>query len=178
MKTFFEFSEVATAPRNLSGIYAIYGKHNDFHYVGQTQDLNGFCGRWKKHRSILRGGYHDNPYLQASYNKNGERSFSFKILQSVSGDYNLNILESNWIDKLESRHFQNGWNIAEITSSGSVKPITSETSRIKFFQVITPKGNLISGRNMNQFSRDNNLEPSCFSRLIAVISLIIKDLNQ
>lgn len=166
MKMFFDFNEVKYAPHD-SGIYAIYGKYNNFHYVGQTQEIDGFQGRWSTHRRDLRNNDHDNSYLQNSFNKNGENNFAFKILQIASGNCNLYTLESGWVEKLESMHFQKGWNIQAIKTTGFITYSSIATSRIKSFQIINPNGQLISGYNMNEFAKKNNLNASCLSRLIA-----------
>lgn len=45
-------------------------------YIGQTIDINR---RKKKHFNTLDANKHDNPKLQASYNKYGKENFSFEL---------------------------------------------------------------------------------------------------
>lgn len=62
----------------VSGIYVIVNTKNGKVYVGQAVD---FKVRWKGHRCMLRGNYHDNRHLQFAWNKYGEKSFKFLKLE-------------------------------------------------------------------------------------------------
>jgi len=64
-----------------SGIYQIRNKKNGKVYIGSTAN---FKKRWRVHRSSLRGGYHFNEHLQRAWNKYGEFSFAFEILEQCS----------------------------------------------------------------------------------------------
>ena len=64
---------------NVSGIYKIVNKVNGKYYVGSTKN---FDKRWRrKHRKQLRGNYHTNLRLQRAWNKYGENSFEFQIIE-------------------------------------------------------------------------------------------------
>lgn len=76
------------------GIYCIECINNNKKYIGQSVDI---IDRWSKHKSSLRGGYHDNDYLQNAWNKYGEESFNFYILEECDID-KLDELEMYWID--------------------------------------------------------------------------------
>jgi len=67
-------------------------------YVGQAKSLKH---RWYIHKKDLNKGSHKNRHLQLSWNKNGEESFKFIVLDECERkkeilDYN----EQKWIDKL------------------------------------------------------------------------------
>lgn len=61
-----------------SGVYGIFNKVSDKIYIGQALDV---AKRWRQHRHRLNKGDHDNPKLQASWNKHGEDAFDFILLQ-------------------------------------------------------------------------------------------------
>ena len=55
-------------------IYRITNTCTGQHYIGQTIDINR---RKRKHFSTLANNQHDNPKLQASWNKYGKDNFEF-----------------------------------------------------------------------------------------------------
>lgn len=66
----------------VSGIYKIVNKVNGKYYVGSSCDiLTPNVGRWYKHRFMLKSGNHSNYHLQRAWNKFGEDSFDFKIVE-------------------------------------------------------------------------------------------------
>jgi group I intron endonuclease len=62
-----------------SGIYVILNTKSGKVYIGKT--ARNFKVRWGDHKTALRGGYHDNIYLQRAWNKYGEKLFKFCILE-------------------------------------------------------------------------------------------------
>jgi group I intron endonuclease len=62
-----------------SGIYIIANTKNGKVYIGKT--AHGFNTRYKKHTRALKGNYHNNRHLQAAWNKYGEKSFKFLVLE-------------------------------------------------------------------------------------------------
>ena len=87
-------------------IYQILNKQNNKCYIGQT---NNFQRRQEQHKSDLKRGTHDNPYLQKIYNKYGLDIFEFKILYQEDCDQDrLNQLEEEYIIKYDS--YENGYN--------------------------------------------------------------------
>jgi group I intron endonuclease len=63
-----------------SGIYSIENSINGKSYIGSSINIKR---RWYRHLSMLRKNVHDNHYLQNAYNKYGEQSFKFKVLELV-----------------------------------------------------------------------------------------------
>lgn len=90
-----------------SGIYRIINVVNGKFYIGQTLDLRA---RKISHFVCLRGNRHHNPRLQSSYNKHGEESFVFEVLEETE-PINLAERERFWVKKLEAIKF--GYNIKE-----------------------------------------------------------------
>lgn len=79
------------------GIYRIVNLTNNKCYVGKTSC--NFGDRWDSHRSLLRGGKHTNKPLQNDWNRYGEDSFRFEVLQRVEDPSDLNRLEIEYIKK-------------------------------------------------------------------------------
>lgn len=65
------------------GIYEIVNKVNGKRYVGSSVDIEA---RWRIHRHHLRTGKHHSIALQRAWDKYGEASFDFKIIEKCSRD--------------------------------------------------------------------------------------------
>ena len=92
----------------ISGVYCILNKKNNKIYIGSSKDV---FGRKTQHYSELRGGYHENTYLQNSWNKYGEDSFEFIVLEEVKdGDEARYSREQYYID----RYYDEGKNCYNI----------------------------------------------------------------
>jgi group I intron endonuclease len=63
-----------------SGIYKITNKNNGRYYIGSSVNINN---RWNEHKRTLKQNKHDNHFLQKSWNKHGEESFLFEIIEYV-----------------------------------------------------------------------------------------------
>jgi group I intron endonuclease len=63
----------------ISGIYCIENTVTNKKYIGQSKNI---YDRWRRHKGELNHGNHDNDYLQKAWNKYGEDSFSFYILDT------------------------------------------------------------------------------------------------
>lgn len=81
----------------MKGIYAITNTLTDRVYYGQSKDCEN---RLRVHERALRGNYHHNPILQASWNKNGSKCFVFSLILSVATD--LTRLEKKFISEAYS----------------------------------------------------------------------------
>lgn len=80
----------------ISGIYQIRNTSNDSKYIGSAVDIKK---RWILHKCQLRKNKHHNPHLQNAWNKYGEDSFEFVILQDVAILDDLIKVEQWYIDK-------------------------------------------------------------------------------
>lgn len=61
-----------------SGVYQIRNTSTSDSYVGSSNDIEY---RWAYHRHCLNVGTHDNIHLQRAWEKYGETSFTFEILE-------------------------------------------------------------------------------------------------
>lgn len=85
----------------LSGIYIIRNICNQKFYIGSAFN---FSNRWWCHLSDLRAGKHTNKHLQASFNKNGEDSFTFSVLEVIDNKDDLLNREQHFIDTLQPHY--------------------------------------------------------------------------
>lgn len=104
-----------TIGRN-SGIYAIINKVNGYRYIGQSVNITN---RLWQHKSLLRNNHHtykngDLSLLQKAWNKYGEESFEFKIIEFCEVD-KLDDRERYWIDFYKCNHakFRQGYNTTD-----------------------------------------------------------------
>lgn len=78
-----------------AGIYTITNTISRKTYIGST---NNFECRWSSHRYALRRGTHDNPHLQRSWDKHGEKAFEFGVLEYLDNLDELVKAEQFWMD--------------------------------------------------------------------------------
>jgi len=109
---------------NTSGVYAIRCTANSKVYIGQSIKIDK---RKAYHFSSLRGGYHENKHLQRSFNKHGESSFIFCVIEYSSVEM-LDASEIFWIRFFKSDDGVHGYN-AE--SGGNENKIMSAETRAK-----------------------------------------------
>lgn len=74
------------------GIYKIENLINHTVYIGQSINVDA---RLKTHKRALRKNRHHNELLQNDYNKFGEESFTFNLIQNCEKEQ-LNELETYW----------------------------------------------------------------------------------
>lgn len=92
----------------ISGIYQIRNTVNGKVYVGQSKDL---AQRKRVHRRMLLDGKHYNRYLQRSFNKYGEDSFAFEVLEYCKEEHLIK-KERQWIKNMNSEYADKGYNAA------------------------------------------------------------------
>lgn len=93
-----------TKPDNC-GIYAIKNVVNGKLYIGQSHNISW---RWMSHKCALRKNRCSNRHLQFAWNKYGEESFEFIILELCDMDI-LDNREEFWIKKFDTTNM--GYNI-------------------------------------------------------------------
>jgi group I intron endonuclease len=117
----------------ISGIYIIRNLLNNKVYIGSSI---GIKGRIQKHKSQLRGNYHSNRYLQNAWNKYGEDSFVFEIVEEVNGVDREDLMskclvrEQWWLNQYKPYIKKNGYNQSR-TSNGNSNAHISEETRLK-----------------------------------------------
>lgn len=93
----------------LIGIYGIVCDKNKRVYIGQSVDI---VTRTRKHKETLRRNSHHNYLLQRSWNKYGEKYFSFALLD-LCDISELNEREEFWICYFDALNPKRGFNIIE-----------------------------------------------------------------
>lgn len=89
-----------------SGIYQIRNIKNDKVYIGQSIDLDK---RINNHKYHLKRNTHYNKALQNSFNKHGEDSFFFEVLEECNTS-ELDNKECFWISLFDSTNRECGYN--------------------------------------------------------------------
>jgi hypothetical protein len=145
---------------NVSGIYQIRCKVNGKIYIGSAVALNA---RWLKHRAGLRRGKHRNSHLQFAWDKYGEESFDFSVLEFVPRASLLQA-EQNWIDKTGCTNRKIGFNIYPVAGS------PGDTFVQEWEGFIDPQGNAITITNLFDFCREHGLDFPSMHRLAKGIS--------
>jgi len=76
------------------GIYRIRNLINNNCYYGSAKNINR---RWSKHKSQLKYGRHENVILQRAWDKYGEDSFIFEVIE-VCDENELLLVEQKYLD--------------------------------------------------------------------------------
>jgi group I intron endonuclease len=97
-----------------SSIYGIRHTESGRVYVGSAVKTNA---RWRQHRSQLQRGTHHSTYLQAAWNKHGERAFEFFVLETVDNACKLLERENFWIASMKSADRRCGFNCCPVAGS-------------------------------------------------------------
>jgi group I intron endonuclease len=118
---------------NPSGIYGIIHIKSKKIYVGSAINITK---RWREHRHYLRLQKHRNPYLQSAWNKHGENSFEFVVLEKVKKSNLLIKREQHWLNYTNAfdRHY--GYNIA-VTAGSQLGIKRSKKTKKKLSSVLT-----------------------------------------
>jgi Straboviridae intron-associated endonuclease 1 len=95
-----------------SGIYKITCTANKRIYIGSATNLRE---RSRQHFRFLRQNKHHNQHLQRAWNKYGEQSFTFEVLEQVL-PISLTAREQYWLNKLKPFD-RKGFNIAHEAGS-------------------------------------------------------------
>lgn len=99
-----------------TGVYRIRNVKNGKMYVGSTG--KGFYVRCRKHREDLRAGRHHCDYLQKSWNKHGEQSFVFEVVEACDPQWAI----------AQEQVFIDYWKAANTVFGYNTNPIAGKTS--------------------------------------------------
>ena len=138
------------------GIYKILNKNNGKFYIGSSNNLNK---RKREHFTALKRGTHINTYLQRSFNKHGEESFEFIILECVLDTDSLLSIEQKYIDTLNACNRSIGYNINELAGGGGLYgknnpnfgKIMTDEQKQKISDTL--KGHIVSIESRNKMSK-------------------------
>lgn len=97
-----------------TGVYAIVNLVNGKRYVGSA--ATSFENRWRQHRKSLIRGQHHSSYLQRSWNKYGESSFEFRVVEVVLPEHAV-ACEQVMIDYYRSADTKFGYNVSPTAGS-------------------------------------------------------------
>lgn len=110
----------------ISGIYSITNIINKKCYIGSAVSIKQ---RFTQHRRLLNQSKHFNNHLQASWNKHGEQSFKFEVLEKCFKE-DLLSREQYWIDSLKVTDPKKGYN-KRLLASTNIGIKASEETRKK-----------------------------------------------
>lgn len=114
-----------------TGIYKITNTVNGKYYIGSTSE--NFLKRWNHHINSLRRNSHKNEHLQHAFNKYGEDSFVFEVVETCNKDMCL-LREQIYLDSCNSN---NSYNINPYATALSKTPETINKqieSRKRFYK--------------------------------------------
>ncbi len=114
------------------GIYKITCLGNNKIYIGST--TVNFKKRFSKHKQRLRNNYHENSYMQACWNKYGENSFIFEILEEIEDSDLIKIREQSLLDHYFSNEKDIIMNLSPNSMGGNT--IITEEQKIKHSEAV------------------------------------------
>lgn len=109
-----------------TGVYCITNKVNGKRYIGSSS--RSIKGRVKQHKIDLRLDKHHSSHLQGAWNKYGEQSFTFSIIERCSPELCIT-KEQYWMDKFKSYIDNYGYNISPTAGSCIGCKISEESRR-------------------------------------------------
>jgi group I intron endonuclease len=109
-----------------SGIYLIKNIENKKVYIGSAVNIDK---RWKKHKADLEKGKHHSCLLQRAWNKYGEQSFKFEIIEEVLNPEHLLSYEQVYLDYYKSYENDKGYNICKVAGSTYGITYTEESKK-------------------------------------------------
>lgn len=124
-------------------IYKIINLTNAKFYIGSTVKLKE---RFRKHRRELRANKHHCPHLQSAWNKYGEASFVFKVVEVVDDASKLHEVEQVLLDEHHGK--EHCYNFARYTDNSNRGVIRSEPHKralseaLKHYYAHNPSPNL------------------------------------
>lgn len=135
----------------MGAIYSILNKSNGKIYIGLTSDPSD---RFSRHKYKLNMGKHFNPHLQNAWNKYGENSFEFNIIEHCD-DEELGENERWWIDHLDSTNRDIGYNIR---TGGDSNFKHSEETKLKISESLKHSNPMHNKSIAEKFAMDKSIK--------------------
>lgn len=98
-----------------SGIYKILNKANNKFYIGSSDFIRR---RWREHIVLLNSNKHYNSYLQNAWNKYGENTFEFSVIEYCDSKILIQ-KEQFWLDWFKPYDENIGYNISFVAGNCS-----------------------------------------------------------
>ena len=113
-------------------VYCIEQKSTSKIYIGLTTD---YSRRKNEHIFDLRHNKHHNQHLQNAWNKHGESSFEFSILEEIEGTKeDLKQAEIRLIEQLDATNKTKGFNVSKGGDTAKWRPINQYTKSGEFVE--------------------------------------------
>lgn len=112
----------------ISGVYIIQNKANSKVYIGASVNIRD---RLSMHKLKLKKGVHHNIHLQSSFDKHGQESFDFDLLETCEESLIFS-QENYWCNVLNSHDRRYGYNIDPTNPIG--KSNISEETKLRMSQ--------------------------------------------
>lgn len=129
-----------------AGIYAIKNVINEKRYIGSTSKLSK---RWSQHKRELNRNVHFNSYLQNAWNKNGENSFVYEIIENCDENILMD-REEFWIKSLHSYKDENGYNLCRTPRASRLGCKASTETIIKMSDALSGINHPNWGRKLSK----------------------------
>lgn len=108
-----------------TGVYAIFNNTNEKIYVGSSRKIQKRFA--KEHLPLLNKGKHYNCHLQNAWNKYGEDTFDFRVIEECE-EGQLVEREGHWIEHYKSWDRQFGYNLNRYVEG---RAVPSEETKLK-----------------------------------------------
>ena len=148
-----------------SGIYKITNTVNGKFYIGSSTNLGN---RFSVHKTTLKNNYHDNQYLQNSYNKYGGENFTIEVVEFCEKNEVVE-REQFWIDVTKCNNRSIGYNRRKNAENNiSIDYVYSEKRNFN--------NSKLSGeqvRDIKLLQRDTKLTQKQISNLFGVSSCVV-----
>lgn len=146
---------VSDEDKHKFGIYGIRNLINGKTYIGQTGE--NFQRRFLHHNWKLHDNSHDNSFLQCAYNKYGDSSFEFVIIEIVTDSKMLDELEIKYIKEYKDKSLSynmldGGGGRRGFKMSESTKKLIGEKNRV---HMTGKKHSDETKRKMSEARKDN-----------------------
>ena len=99
----------------MQGVYKITNLVDGKFYIGSSKNIEG---RWCTHRKELNTGCHNNQHLQNAWNKYGEKSFKFEVIEEVNDLDKIRERENYYIKFTKCYDHSIGYNMLDDATIG------------------------------------------------------------